>query len=174
MIGLLYLMTSIVAGSLGFLYSCFIRTDLSLIGCGILFGDYQMYNVLITAHGLAMIFGFIMPVVLGAFTNYFLPGLLGLPDMLFARLNNLSYWLYLLGTLFLLLSVLVEEGIGIGWTLYPSLSCVDFHSSISVDMAMFSVHMLGISSLMNSINVIGTILACRRRYFGLIRITLFV
>jgi len=133
-----------------------------------------MYNVLITAHGLVMIFGFIMPVALGGFTNYFLPGLLGLPDMLFARLNNLSYWVYLLGTLFLLLSSLVEEGAGLGWTLYPALSCVDFHSSIAVDIAMFSVHMLGISSLMNSINVIGTILACRRRYFGLNRITLFV
>jgi len=148
--------------------------DLALIGCGMLFGDYQMYNVLITAHGLVMIFGFIMPVALGGFTNYFLPGLLGLPDMLFARLNNLSYWLYFLGTLFLLLSSLVEEGAGLGWTLYPALSCVDFHSSIAVDIAMFSVHMLGISSLMNSINVIGTILACRRRYFGLSRITLFV
>lgn len=90
-IGILYLVTAIVAGSLGFLYSCFIRMDLALIGCGILFGDYQMYNVLITAHGLVMIFGFIMPVALGGFTNYFLPGLLGLPDMLFARLNNLSY-----------------------------------------------------------------------------------
>jgi len=133
-----------------------------------------MYNVLITAHGLVMIFGFIMPVALGGFTNYFLPGLLGLPDMLFARLNNLSYWVYLLGTLFLLMSSLVEEGAGLGWTLYPALSCVDFHSSIAVDIAMFSVHMLGISSLMNSINVIGTILACRRRYFGLNRITLFV
>ena len=51
----------------------FIRTDLALIGVGVLFGDYQMYNVLITAHGLVMIFGFIMPVVLGGFTNYFCP-----------------------------------------------------------------------------------------------------
>ena len=53
-----------MAGSLGFVF-LFIRTDLALIGVGVLFGDYQMYNVLITAHGLVMIFGFIMPVVLG-------------------------------------------------------------------------------------------------------------
>ena len=84
-----------LAGSLGFLYSC-LSDRLALIG-GVAFGDYQMYNVLITAHGLVMIFGFIMPVVLGGFTNYFLPGLLGVPDMLFARLNNLSYFLYLSG-----------------------------------------------------------------------------
>jgi len=68
----------------------------------------------ITAHGLVMIFGFIMPVVLGGFTNYFLPGLLGVPDMLFARLNNLSYFLYLSGVFFLLCGVFVEEGLGIG------------------------------------------------------------
>lgn len=55
------------------MYSCFIRTDLAVIGTGVLFGDYQMYNVLITSHGLVMIFGFIMPILLGGMTNYFLP-----------------------------------------------------------------------------------------------------
>lgn len=44
----------------------------------------------------------------------------------------------------------------------------------SVDFCMFSVHMLGVSSLMNSINVIGTILVCRRRYYGFNRMTLFI
>ena len=58
--------------------------------------------------------------------------------------------------------------------MYPSLSCNDFHSSVSVDFCMFSVHMLGVSSLMNSINVIGTILVCRRRYYGFNRMTLFI
>jgi len=90
-IGLLYLLISILAGSLGFVYSCFIRTDLAVIGTGVLFGDYQMYNVLITSHGLVMIFGFIMPILLGGMTNYFLPWLLGIPDMLLSRLNLLSF-----------------------------------------------------------------------------------
>jgi len=74
---LLYLFTSLVAGSLGFLYSCFIRTDLALIGVGVLFGDYQMYNVLITAHGLVMIFGFIMPGCFGWFYELFFARFIG-------------------------------------------------------------------------------------------------
>jgi len=114
LIGIAYLFTSILAGFVGFGYSCFIRLELSLVGVGVLFGDYQMYNLFITLHGLVMIFGFIMPVALGGFTNYFLPVLLGVPDMFLARLNNLSYWLYLLGVIFILSSTFIEEGIGLG------------------------------------------------------------
>jgi len=61
------------------------------LGVSVLFGDYQFYNCIITAHGLLMIFAFIMPVVLGGFVNYWLPVLFGCPDMVFPRLNNLSF-----------------------------------------------------------------------------------
>ena len=91
-----------------------IRLELAVVGTGILFGDYQMYVVCLTAHGLVMIFGFIMPVVLGGFANYFIPLICGCPDMLFARLNNLSFWLYLAAVLLLLGCLCVEEGIGLG------------------------------------------------------------
>jgi len=66
----LYLVVSLFCGFIGFIYSLLIRFELSVFGVFILFGDYQFYNVLITAHGLIMIFGFIMPVVLGGFINY--------------------------------------------------------------------------------------------------------
>ena len=91
MIGLCYLILAIVCGFVGYVYSLFIRLELSLLGCGMLFGDYQFYNVIITSHGLIMFFAFIMPVILGGFTNYYAPVMVGFPDMVFPRLNNMSF-----------------------------------------------------------------------------------
>jgi heme/copper-type cytochrome/quinol oxidase subunit 1 len=114
MLGLLYFVFAIVSGFVGLGYSFVMRLELSCVGCNVLFGDYQFYNCLITAHGLIMIFGFVMPVMLGGITNYWLPILNGFPDMLFPRLNNMSFLLYLNGCLLLLLGLLHEEGIGCG------------------------------------------------------------
>jgi len=58
--------------------------------------------------------------------------------------------------------------------LYPTLLCTDFHSSIAVDFAMFSVHLLGLSSIANSLNVIATIIICRKRYYSFTKMTLFI
>jgi len=170
----LYLLVSLFCGFLGFLYSLFLRLELSCFGVFVLFGDYQFYNLLLTAHGLVMIFAFIMPLVLGGFTNYWLPIFIGCPDMLFPRMNNLSFWLYFLGVLLCVFSVFVEEGIGLGWTLYPTLLCIDFHSSCAVDFLIFSVHMLGLSSILNSLNVVGTLFACRRRFYFFTFCSLFL
>lgn len=170
----MYLIVSILAGFIGFGYSLILRIELSCIGVNVLFGDYQFYNVIITSHGLVMIFGFIMPVVLGGILNYWLPLINGFPDMLFPRINNLSFWLYLNGVLYLLIALLLEEGIGVGWTMYPTLICYDFHSGVSCDFLIFSVHLLGISTIINSINIVGTVLAGRRRYFVLWYLNLFV
>jgi len=173
-IGLNYLIVSVFTGFLAFSYSMLIRFELSTFGVFVLFGDYQFYNSVITTHGLVMIFGFIMPFVLGGFVNYWTPLLLGCPDMLFPRLNNLSFWLYVNGVLFVALGATIEEGIGLGWTLYPSLCLFDFHSSVSVDFTMLSVHLLGISSIINSINLICTIVVCKRKFFPFYSISLFL
>lgn len=174
MVGLLYFLLAILCGFVGYIYSLFIRLELSTCGCGVLFGDYQFYNVIITSHGLIMIFAFIMPVLLGGFTNYFAPMMCGFPDMIFPRLNNISFWLYFLGVLFLLCGFISEEGMGIGWTLYPTLICYDFHSTIACDLTIFSVHLLGVSSILNSLNVVGTLFVCRKKYFSFIIWLLFI
>mmetsp|Transcript_21316 Transcript_21316/g.24775 ORF Transcript_21316/g.24775 Transcript_21316/m.24775 type:complete len:136 (-) Transcript_21316:445-852(-) len=114
MIGLCYLILSIVCGFVGYVYSLFIRLELSLLGCGVLFGDYQFYNVIITSHGLIMFFAFIMPVILGGFTNYYAPIMGGFPDMVFPRLNNMSFWLFFLGFACVVSGIVTEEGIGTG------------------------------------------------------------
>jgi len=94
--------------------------------------------------------------------------------MLFPRINNLSFWLYFNGVFYLLLGLLHEEGIGVGWTLYPTLICSDFHSGVACDFLIFAIHILGISSIINSLNVVGTVIAGRRRYFVLWFLNLYV
>lgn len=170
----MYLILAIINGYIGYLYSVFIRLELSIIGTSLLFGDFQFYNVLITSHGLIMIFGFIMPVIMGGIANYFGPIMLGYPDMVFPRLNNISFWLFFFGFLLLACAFLTEEGIGVGWTLYPSLICIDFHSSLACDFIIFSVHLLGFSSIINSLNILGTFFVAKKKFFSMLYIIMFL
>lgn len=84
------------------------------------------------------------------------PLILGLPDMVFPRLNNMRFWLLPPSLFFLLASSFVEIGAGTGWTVYPPLSNGICHSGPSVDLAIFSLHLAGISSILASINFLGT------------------
>lgn len=90
MIGLLYVYLGIGFGITGFVYSWLMRAELGGLGEQLLFGDHQYYNILITSHAMLMIFFFIMPTLLGGLGNLLLPMLLGVPEMVFPKLNNLA------------------------------------------------------------------------------------
>lgn len=160
-IGFLYLIFAIFSGTIGTSLSLIIRAELSYPGTQVLGGDYQLYNVLISAHGLIMVFFLVMPALLGGFGNIMLPVLIGSPDMAFPRLNNISLLLLPFSLLLLIVSTLVESGVGTGWTLYPPLSSLVGHPSAAVDCAIFSLHISGLSSLLGSMNFITTVVNMR-------------
>ena len=118
-IGILYIIFGFISALIGTSFSMIIRLELASPGVQYINSDKygQIYNVLITAHAVFMIFMFVMPVMIGAFGNYFVPILIGAPDMAYPRLNNISFWLLPPAALLLILSALTENGAGTGWTL---------------------------------------------------------
>jgi cytochrome c oxidase subunit 1 len=172
-IGTMYLVLAAIGGLVGGIMSWLIRLELSQPGLQYI-TDPHFYNVLVSAHGLIMVFFFVMPALIGGFGNWIVPMMIGAPDMAFPRMNNISFWLTAGGLILILAAGFTAGGPGTGWTVYPPLSSNEYHPGPAVDLAILSLHVAGAGSILGAINFIVTIMNMRAPGMTLHRMPLFV
>jgi cytochrome c oxidase subunit 1 len=190
-IGILYLFVSGFVGFIAVAFTVYMRMELMypgvqymcLEGASFVAQDPanctpngHLWNVLITYHGVLMMFFVVIPALFGGFGNYLMPLQIGAPDMAFPRMNNLSFWMYVAGTSLGVASMLSpggngQLGSGVGWVLYPPLSTTE--GGMSMDLAIFAVHLSGASSILGAINMITTMLNMRAPGMTMFKVPLF-
>jgi len=168
-IGSMYLLFSLAMFFLGGAMALIIRAELFMPGIQLI--DPHFYNQMTTMHALVMIFGAVMPAFTGL-ANWMIPLQVGAPDMALPRMNNWSFWLLPFGFAILLATLFMPGGGPAGgWTMYPPLM---LQTGMAFPFVIFAIHVLGISSIMGSINVVATILNMRAPGMTLMKMPIFV
>ena len=190
-IGIMYLFVSGIVGFISVAFTVYMRLELMHPGVQYMCLEGarfiadpsapctpigHLWNVMITYHGVLMMFFVVIPALFGGFGNYLMPLQIGAPDMSFPRMNNLSFWMYVVGVALGVASMLSpggngQLGSGVGWVLYPPLSTSE--GGYSMDLAIFAVHVSGASSILGAINIITTFLNMRAPGMTLHKVPLF-
>ncbi len=134
----------------------------SMVSGGVLLPEF--YNALVTMHGTFMVFFAIMPLLVGVFANYLIPLMIGARDMAFPRLNLASFWTAVPAGVLMVGSFFVVGGAaGAGWTAYAPLSAMPEMTGVHLGQQLWclSIVLLGLSSILGSVNYITTVVSMR-------------
>jgi cytochrome c oxidase subunit 1 len=168
-IGTMYLVFSLSMFLIGGLMALIIRSE--LLTPGLQFIDPGFFNQMTTMHALIMVFGAVMPAFVGL-ANWMVPMMIGAPDMALPRMNNWSFWILPVAFSILLSTLIMPGGApASGWTMYPPLV---LQTGDAFPFLIFSVHLMGISSIMGAINIIVTIINMRAPDMLLLKMPMFV
>ena len=132
----------------------------------------EHYDQIFSAHGTIMIFFVAMPFVIGLM-NFVVPLQLGVRDVAFPTLNNVSFWLTASGALLINLSLVIGEFAKTGWLAYPPLSELRFSPGVGVDYYLWALQISGVGTLLSGINLVTTILKMRAPGMGYTRMPMF-
>lgn len=169
-IGLLYLIAMMLFFSVGVFFGFMMRLELFAPGRTII--DPQTYNSFFTLHGIIMIFLFIIPGLPAVFGNFFLPIMIGAKDVSFPRINLLSWWLFVIGGILAIISVVMPGGaVDTGWTFYVPYSV---RTSTNVWPALMAAFILGFSSILTGLNFVTTVHRLRAPGMTWFRMPLFI
>jgi len=169
-IGILYGVTAFAWFLVGGAEAMLIRTQLARSNNTFVTPD--LYNQLFTMHGLTMVFLVIMPLSV-AFFNIVVPLQIGARDVAFPRLNALSYWIFLLGSLLLNAGWLTASAPAVGWFAYANLTTEPYSPGNGVSFFTLGLLVLGTSSVAGALNFIITIVNLRAPGMGMMRIPVF-
>jgi cytochrome c oxidase subunit I len=169
-IGLMYLFSISIFFFLGGIAALLMRTELARAGATVSWITPEIYNQLFTAHGVIMIFLFIVPGIPATLGNFLLPLMIGAKDVAFPRLNLFSYYIYVVGALLAVLSLCIYP-VDTGWTFYPTYS---LSTDSAVIMMITAAFILGFSSIVTGLNFIVTIHKLRCPGLTWFRLPVFV
>ena len=175
-IGIQYLVTALALLTVGGTFALIFRTELAKSQLQFLTTTFtafdqnglQMYNTLMSLHGIIMIISILLGVA--AMMNYLVPMLIGAQDMAFPRLNAFSYWIAVPAAV-LLVSSLILGGFDTGWTGYPPLSA---KAPLGMQMFFLGVFAAGWASILGSLNLITTVIRMRAKGMTAFRMPIFV
>jgi cytochrome c oxidase subunit 1 len=170
-IGILYLVTSFAFFLFGGLLALLMRLELAAPGLQLIY--QEAYNQSFTMHGTIMMFLFGTPIV-AAFANYLLPLQVGAADMVFPRLNALSYWLFLFGGIIVLSGYLAAGGAAdVGWTGYAPNSELTYSTTTGTDLWIVGLALTGVATILGAINFTTTIYTRRAPGMSMLRMPMF-
>ena len=168
-IAVLYLISVTLMFVVGGTYAALVRLELLTPGGDFLTAD--AYNKAFSAHGIIMVFFFLVPSIPAIFGNFLIPLQIGAKDLAFPRINLLSWYLYIIGAI-LAMTAILAGGVDTGWTFYPPYSSI--YSQSHVMLAGLGIFIAGFSSILTGLNFIVTIHKMRAPGLTWFRLPLFV